>query len=246
MAPVTQNRWVTFDCYGTLINWQAGLSAIVAGVAGDRATDVASVYDVHASEAEHEQPQRAYKDVYVTALLRAAADAHVPLSEADARFSLSSWGVLRPFDDAESLLAMLREKGYRVGVLTNCDDDLFEITHRRFRMPFDLFVTGERIRGYKPAPWHFRAFELMTGVRKTNWVHVGSSWYTDIAPARELGIKHVWFDRVGSCEADRLPAPYAADAGEVIDLVDRLMSDRVGGGRITRVATHEMAAPCAI
>jgi 2-haloacid dehalogenase len=80
-------------------------------------------------------------------------------------------------------------------VLTNCDDDLFEITHRTFRQPFDFFLTAERVRGYKPARWHFRAFELLTRVDRRDWVHVASSWYHDIAPARALGITPVWLDR---------------------------------------------------
>ena len=78
----------------------------------------------------------------------------------------TSWPVIRPFDDVEPLLAELRLRGYRLGVLTNCDDAQFEAAHRSFRRPFDLFVTAERIRGYKPEPWHFRAFQRMTQVRK--------------------------------------------------------------------------------
>jgi 2-haloacid dehalogenase len=237
---------VTFDCYGTLVDWRAGLLAIVAGAAGDRAADVARVYDAYACEAEQERPQRTYKDVYVTALLRAAADARVPLSEADARFSLSSWSVLRPYDDTDAFLMALRQKGYRIGVLTNCDDDLFEITHRSFRTPFDLFVTAERIRGYKPAPWHFRAFELMTGVQKTNWVHVGSSWYHDVAPARELGIKHVWFDRESTSNARDRGTASVTDSTGLVAAIERLMCGQRHAGRNRLSPSAGAAEPCTI
>jgi 2-haloacid dehalogenase len=102
---------------------------------------------------------------------------------------------MRPFGDVERLLAELRDRGYRLAVLTNCDDDLFETTHRMFRMPFDLFLTAERVRAYKPAPWHFRAFELITGASRRDWVHVACSWDHDVAPAHALGIRSVWLDR---------------------------------------------------
>ena len=102
---------------------------------------------------------------------------------------------VRLFDDVEPILAALRRRGYRLAVLTNMHGRLFELTHRMFRVPFDLVVTGDRILGQKPAPWHFRAFELMTRARKDEWVHVASSLRTDIEPAQALGIRTVWLNR---------------------------------------------------
>jgi putative hydrolase of the HAD superfamily len=107
---------------------------------------------------------------------------------------------VRLFDDVEPMLAALRRRGYRLAVLTNVNGPLFELTHRRFRAPFDLFVTGDRILGQKPAPWHFRAFELISRVRRDDWVHVASSLRTDIAPARALGIRTVWLNRNGALD----------------------------------------------
>jgi FMN phosphatase YigB (HAD superfamily) len=102
---------------------------------------------------------------------------------------------IRPFDDVECMLAELRANGFRLAVLTNSDDEWFEKTHRTFRRPFDLFVTSERVRGYKPAQWHFRAFEQLTRVSRRDWVHVASSWHHDIAPAKAFGLNRVWLDR---------------------------------------------------
>ena len=152
MSPVTRMRWVTFNCYDTLVDRQAR----------------------------------------------------------------------RPFDDVESALARLRAKGYKLAVLTNCDDDLFEATHRSFRRPFDLFVTAERILGYKPAPWHFRAFELMTRVRKRDWVHVSSSVYHDIAPAQAFGVKSVWLDRARSTDDAATGAVRVHNAVEIVSAIDHL------------------------
>lgn len=102
--------------------------------------------------------------------------------------------------DVEPMLAQLRARRYRLGVLTNCSDREFEVVHHTFRQPFDLFVTSERIRGRKPSPWHFRAFEQMARVSRKQWVHVACSWNYDIVPASALGVATVWLDREGSSD----------------------------------------------
>jgi 2-haloacid dehalogenase len=129
---------------------------------------------------------------------------------------------VQPFADVERLLAELRDRGCRLAVLTNCDDDLFETTHRMFRMPFDLFVTSERVRGYKPAPWHFRAFELITGAARNEWVHVACSWYHDVAPAHALGIKSVWFDRDRTGNDPALASAHVHSVCEALRAIDAL------------------------
>jgi 2-haloacid dehalogenase len=139
----------------------------------------------------------------------------VSLPESDARALQRSWGSMPIFDDVEPMLAELRRRGWRLGVLTNCDDDLFEITHRSFRAPFDLFVTAERVRGYKPAPWHFRAFQQLAHVNHCEWVHVACSWYHDIAPARELGVQTVWLDRERTGEDASIASARVLSASEV-------------------------------
>jgi 2-haloacid dehalogenase len=217
---------VTFDCFGTLVDWQAGFAAMLAPFAGDSARDIVRAY--HASErvVERETPHRSYKDVLAKALARAAAECGVRVSESDARTLARSWGSMRLFDDVEAMLAELRQKGCRLAVLTNCDDDLFEITHRTFRTPFDLFLTAERVRGYKPAPWHFRGFERVTRARKSDWVHVACSWYHDIVPAQALGIKRVWLDRERTGEDPSLASAHVHAAADVAREVDGLFETR--------------------
>src|SRR5690606_37117358 len=161
----------------------------------ERADEIVRAYHECERRIEQEQPHRPYREVVVSALVAAADRAGVVIRPADAAPLPRMWGALQRFDEAEMMLAELRARGYRVAVLTNCDDDLFEITHRQFRVPFDLFVTAERVRSYKPARWHFRAFELLTGATRCDWVHVACSWYHDIAPAHALGGRCVWLDR---------------------------------------------------
>jgi 2-haloacid dehalogenase len=216
---------VTFDCYGTLVDWQNGFTSMLSSLAGHRAGDLARAYDEHERRVESERPHRSFKDVVVRTLLRSAEELGLRVSDAAARGVLDLWSMLRPFDDAEPLLAALRANGYRLAVLTNCDDDLFETTHRTFGTPFDLFVTAERVRGYKPAPWHFRAFELLTGVQRADWVHVAASRYHDIEPARALGIKHVWLDRNASLAPAATSPWYATNALAAVDAIERMMAE---------------------
>ena len=211
-------RWVTFDCYGTLVDWQRGLGHLLAPIAGARATEVVEAFAGCQLALEKQGPVRPHKQVLKAALLCAAGERGVRMTDADARTLTGSWSALRPFADVEAMLAALRARGYRIGVLTNADDDLFEITHRSFAAPFHLFVTAERVRGYKPEPWLFRAFERISGVQRGDWVHVGSDWYHDIAPAQALGVPRVWLDRDGVAPSGA--ALRAANGADVVRAVD--------------------------
>ena len=229
MVARSRNRWVTFDCFGTLVDWQAGFVAAIRPLAGERATDVVRAYQVHERVVEREQPFRAYKDVLVTAMVRAAAEHGVSISPSAARALPQAWPSMRIFDDVEAMLAELRLNGWRLAVLTNCDEDLFHVTHRMFRVPFDFVLTAERVRGYKPAPWHFRGFERLMRPERRDWVHVACSWYHDIAPARALGIQHVWLDRERTGEPGASASVRVHSATDVAGAVDRLLARRGNG-----------------
>jgi 2-haloacid dehalogenase len=139
-----------------------------------------------------------------------------------ARPLAEAWASMPVFDDVEPMLAELRRDGWRLAVLTNCDEDLFGLTHQQFRSPFDLVLTAERVRGYKPAPWHFLAFERITRVDRRDWVHVANSWYHDIAPARALGIQHVWLDRDRTGEPGVPALAHVHSAADVKQAASRL------------------------
>ena len=171
MFPAHHNRWVTFDCLGTLI------------------------------------PQAL------------PAEAHGPLSIRERRLAA------RPFSDVEPLLAELRRRRYKLGVLTNFDDAQFEVAHRAFKQPFDLFVTADRIRAHKPELWHFRAFERLAQVQKGNWIHVSSDVEHDIVPAEVFGIQRVWLDRAGTGEGASRATAHVRSAAEVVKVVDWMFQD---------------------
>jgi 2-haloacid dehalogenase len=212
------HRWVSFDCFGTLVDWQAWFAELLGPLGAHTAGAVIRAYHAHERVLEREQPQQSYKDVLVTGLARAASDRGVRRSP-DLRTILQAWDAMRLFDDVEPMLAALRSKGYRLAVLTNCDEDLFAVTHGLFRKPFDLVLTAERVRGYKPQRWHFTGFERLTGVARPHWVHVANSWYHDIAPARTLGVNHLWIDRerTGEDPAGSIQVHNALDAAALVE-----------------------------
>jgi 2-haloacid dehalogenase len=190
-------RWVTFDCYGTLVDWHSGFGAILQPIAAERTQDVLSAYHRYERIIEAERPFRCYKQVLQISLMRAAAEAGIGVTEEEARSLPNQWSRLPVFGDVEEALAELRSAGYKLGVLTNCDEDLFAQTHRAFKRPFDAVVTAERVMDYKPSLSHFRMFARTSSASLRDWVHVGCSVFHDIAPAREVGVKCIWLNREG-------------------------------------------------
>jgi 2-haloacid dehalogenase len=219
---VGRGGWVTFDCFGTLVDWHSGFAAVVAPIAGERTAGLLCEYHRFERLLERESPHRLYRDVLTEAYARAARSVGVALTDADARQLPDCWGQLPVFGDVEPMLGSLRAAGYRLGVLTNCDEDLFEATHRSFLHRFDVVVTAERVRDYKPAPAHFRYFARLTGAECHDWVHVACSFFHDVAPARELSLRCVWLDRDRTGEDPGAAAVYTRVAEEVPAAVETL------------------------
>lgn len=210
-----KTRWVSFDCFGTLVDWHAGFTTLLTPILGDRVLPVLRAYHRWERELEAERPHRLYRDVLVTGLQRAARESGVELSAAEAHRLPESWGALPLFPDVEDMLASLRALGARIAVLTNCDDDLFAATQKSFRRPFDLVITAEQVRDYKPSLTHFRRFATDSGVAPADWVHVASSQYHDILPARSLGIHRLWLDRDRTGEDPAMASARVLSGGEV-------------------------------
>jgi len=212
-------RWVTFDCFGTLVDWNTGFSNLLTPLFGSQTPDVMRAYHHFERELEAERPHRLYREVLSAALLRAAAAVGVSISERPARTLSEGWGLLPVFPDVENMLGSLRAMSCRLALLTNCDDDLFAQTESAFRQPFDLVITAEQAGAYKPSSRHFERFAEVAGVSRHDWVHVACSWYHDIAPARMLGVQRVWLDREKTGHDERAASARvesAADVGQVI------------------------------
>jgi 2-haloacid dehalogenase len=216
------SRWTTFDCFGTLIDWNTGFSSLLTPQFGLQTAAVVHAYHQFERDLEAARPHRLYCDVLAGALTLAAKRVGVAISESEARRLPERWASLPLFADVENMLEDLRAMGCRLGVLTNCDDDLFARTERAFRRRFDLVVTSERVGAYKPSPAHFRHFSEITGVARRDWVHVACSWYHDIAPAHSLDLKCVWLDRDRTGHDERMASVRVESAADVSRLVGEL------------------------
>jgi 2-haloacid dehalogenase len=186
---VSGERWATFDCYGTLIDWNGGIGAELARVFGeDRADELLERY--HELEPGLEADgTRTYREVLTEAMRLLGA----PPGEEDALArSLPQW---RPFPEVPAALEEARAGGWKLAILSNTDRDFIEASMERLGVPFELAIVASEIGSYKPGLGHWRAFAELTG--RPPDVHVAASLLHDIAPANELGLPSVWINRLG-------------------------------------------------
>jgi len=189
---------LTFDCYGTLIDWEAGLAAAFRpvleahGVTTDH-EDLLARYARHEAAAEA-GPYRRYREVLAGGL-RGVADelGFTPTAEEIAAFS-GSVGDWPAFADSVDALARLKRR-FRLGVITNCDDDLFAASNRQLGVEFDWIVTAQQVGSYKPSEANFLAAFDRLGLARDRIVHVAQSLFHDHVPAKRLGLTTVWIDR---------------------------------------------------
>ncbi len=191
-----QERWMTFDCYGTLLDWQTAFRRILEPAAGGRIEALVDAFHAVEPEVERELSTASYKSVLRESTARAAQRAGIALPDLGAL--VASWHTIGAFPDTVPALEALRRHGWKLGILTNCDEDLFAQTRPALGVEPDVVVTAEAVRSYKPALGHFERFEAVTGVDRRNWVHAAVSWWHDMVPARALGLRRVWVDREDS------------------------------------------------
>lgn len=190
---------LTFDCYGTLIDWEAGLLAALHRALEGEPGVLLDDEDLLLRYARHEAaleagPYLRYREILARALRGVAAELEVDVTdETAAAFggSVVDWPA---FPDSAQALARLATR-YRLGVLTNCDDDLFAASQARLDAHFDWVVTAEQVGSYKPADANFEALLERVDVPAERILHVAQSLYHDHVPANRLGLASVWIDR---------------------------------------------------
>jgi 2-haloacid dehalogenase len=216
-------RWATFDCYGTLIDWHGGLRAEFERIFGvEAAPRLAERYHEVETEIENEE-YRPYTEVLTLGLIRSAEAEGLQIPEGEppsalAR-SLPSW---EPFPEVRPALEALRERGWKLAILSNSDRDLIDASRARIGVPFELTVVAEDVASYKPDHRHWERFFEESGADRSRHVHVAASRFHDIAPAHELGLRSVWINRLGE-EATVAPDRELPDLTRLPETLDELV-----------------------
>jgi 2-haloacid dehalogenase len=188
-------RWLTFDCYGTIADWNACMLSALEPVAGASADTLLAAYHRAESILEAGPQWRPYREILTDGLALASRRTGIPLASAVAGALVEAWPTMTIFPDVADALTALVAAGWHLGILTNCDNDLFDSTAANLPAAFEIVVTAEQVRSYKPDLAHFRKFAEMSGATPATWIHVANSWVHDILPASRMGLRSVWLDR---------------------------------------------------
>jgi len=215
-------RWATFDCYGTLIDWNAGIGAVLERLWGvEQAPRLLERYHELEPEVEAEE-YRSYGEVMTLTLERIAEEVGYGIPEGETGMLVQSLPEWPPFSEVPDALRELRRRGWNLVILSNSDRRLIVESEKRIGVPFDLLVVAEDVQSYKPAHAHWERFFEHTTADKEHHVHVAASLFHDIAPARELGLRSVWINRLGE-EADPEPDRELTDLSALPDTLDELV-----------------------
>ena len=215
------SRWATFDCYGTLIDWNEGIRGVLASLFGAERTP-ALLAEYHRLEPEVQaESYRGYAEVLTLTLERLAAENGLTIPEGESGVlarSLPGWPTFREVPGA---LEELRRRGWSLAILSNTDHALIVESEKQIGVPFDLIVTAEDVQSYKPAHAHWERFFELTTADRDRHVHVAASLFHDVAPARELDLKIVWINRLGE-EPEPEPDRELTDLSGLPDALDEL------------------------
>ena len=211
------DRWATFDCYGTLIDWNGGIHRELARIFGEDDADglLARYHEVEPA-IQAADPELPYREVMARSLERLDA----PAEERGALgSSLPSW---EPFPEVPAALEEAKARGWKLAILSNTDRDFIGASKARLGIPFDETIVASEIGSYKPGHRHWSEFFARTHADRDRHVHVGASHFHDIAPANELGLPSIWINRLGE-SGDPPPTRELPDLNGLADVLDDLV-----------------------
>jgi 2-haloacid dehalogenase len=216
------SRWATFDCYGTLIDWDAGIRAGIEQLWGvDRSDELLVLYHELEPQVEEEQ-YRSYAEVLTLTIERVAQEAGLGIPEGESDVLARSLPDWPPFPEVPAALEELRRRGWQLAALSNTDRDLIAASERRLGVPFDVVVTAQDVGSYKPAKAHWERFFDVTTADREHHVHVAQSHFHDVVPATELDLRTVWINRLGE-EGEPRPTAELPDLERLPDTLDALV-----------------------
>lgn len=196
-------EWLTFDCYGTLIQWDEGLQAAVARILAANAngqripspSQFLSVYDEHEHRLERTPPHQRFADITRESLRLTMQDLGLAYRAEDADMLTNSISAMPPFPEVVATLAALKQSGYRLCIISNTDDQIIAGNVAQLGGHIDRVITAEQAGAYKPSRQIFAHAHRELGVTPQDVVHICASPHLDHAAARDIGFRCVWIDR---------------------------------------------------
>jgi 2-haloacid dehalogenase len=223
LAEAALERWATFDCYGTLIDWNSGIGGELGRLFGDGTVQrLLERYHEVEPEVQAEDPERSYRSVLTLTLERLAVGGNLTLPEGEAAALARSLPEWEPFPEVPAALEEARARGWRLAILSNTDRDFIAASKARLGVPFDETIVASEIGSYKPGHRHWSEFFARTHADRARHVHVAASLFHDIAPANELGLRSVWVNRLDEI-ADPEPTREIIDLSGLADVLDGLV-----------------------
>ncbi|MER9407373.1 haloacid dehalogenase type II [Mesorhizobium caraganae] len=206
--------WLTFDCYGTLIQWDEGLMAAMETILARKgrkieAEDFIPAYDRHEHALEHTRPHLSFAAVTAKALRLALREFSLEAAADDAELLTSSIGKMPPFPEVVATLRRLKDAGFRLAIISNTDDAIIAGNVAQLGGAIDRVITAEQAQAYKPSRQIFEHAWRTLGVTRDELVHICASPHLDLTAARDLDFRAVWVDR-GT--GRRPPPDYQPDA----------------------------------
>lgn len=217
-------RWVTFDCYGTLIDWETGILSVVRPLApGVDDSAILAAYS-RLERAVQSGPYLTYRDVLSRVMAGLAETFGIPTGGPQLDALADSLGSWPAFAETPAALAALQRR-FKLAVISNIDDDLFRGSAPRLGVTLDAFISAQQCRSYKPSLRNFRVAMERTAAVPGEILHVAESLYHDIAPARELGIRTAWVNRRpgGAGASGTAPTRPDLEVRSLTELVARLV-----------------------
>jgi 2-haloacid dehalogenase len=204
----TTERWATFDCYGTLIDWNGGLRAALGS------GELLERYHEVEPQVQSEDPTASYREVMTEVARRLGVGDPGAVAQ-----SLPSW---EPFPETRASLEETRSRGWKLAILSNSDRDFIEASMQRIGVPFELAIVASEIGSYKPVRAHWDRFFAQTGAATDQHAHVAQSHFHDVVPARALGLTTIWINRLGE-RAEPAPTRELSDLSRLPDTLDELV-----------------------
>ena len=234
---MTETKIITFDCYGTLVQWREVLlreiEAILTRVPGgrsQRASEILATFSAHSRRLESEKPHRPYKAVLRSGFRSALTEHLLNPTDEDVERLAESVKTMGPYPEVRRVLGCLQER-YKLAIFTNSDDDLIVYNLEKLGIRFNYVITAERAQAYKPSRDIFEYGYRTMSVAKDETVHVAAGMFLDMKACHDIGIRGIWINRFGEIgNPDWLPYSELPNLDGVPNLIQRRFQERVPQG----------------